>query len=79
MPRFYFNIVAGDDTREDIEGSEFSSLEHARTEAIEDARTLMSNAILLGQDISSRRLNICSEEGEVLLTVQFADAIKPMD
>ncbi|MBB3166499.1 hypothetical protein FHS25_007016 [Rhizobium laguerreae] len=38
----------------------------------------MSGAILLGQDISSRRLEICNEAGDVLLTVLFKDAIKPV-
>jgi hypothetical protein len=77
MPRYYFNIVTGDGIREDFEGSELPSLDHARIEAIEDARSLMSDAILLGQDISSRRLEIYNEAGDVLLTVAFADAIKP--
>jgi hypothetical protein len=77
MPRYYFNIVTRNSVREDFEGSELSSLEQARSEAIEDARALMSDAILLGQDISSRRLEICDEEGDVLLIVAFADAITP--
>ncbi|MGZ2384704.1 DUF6894 family protein [Rhizobium brockwellii] len=78
MPRYYFSIIAGDGIREDLEGTELPSLEDARLEAIEDARTLMSDAILLGQDISSRRLEICDEGGYVLLTVLFKDAIKPV-
>ncbi len=78
MPLFYFNIIAGDGIREDLEGTELPSLENARLEAIEDARTLMSDAILLGQDISSRRLEICNEAGDVLLTLPFKDAIKPV-
>lgn len=78
MPRYYFNIIAGDGVREDLEGSDLSSLDSARIEAIEDARALMSDAILLGQDISSRRLEICNETEDVLLTVAFADAIKPV-
>ncbi|TDW35789.1 hypothetical protein EV128_102334 [Rhizobium azibense] len=77
MPRYYFNIIAGDGVREDLEGSELPSLERARIEAVEDARNLMSAAMLLGQDISSRRLEICNEAGDVLLTVPFMDAIKP--
>ncbi|MBY3389507.1 DUF6894 family protein [Rhizobium laguerreae] len=78
MPRYYFNIIAGDGIREDLEGTELPSLEDARLEAIEDARALMSDAILLGQDISSRRLEICNEAGDVLLTVLFKNAIKPV-
>jgi hypothetical protein len=78
MPRYYFNIIAGDGIREDLEGTELPSLEDANAEAIEDARTLMSDAVLLGQDISSRRVEICNEAGDVLLTVSFKDAIKPV-
>ncbi|MBY3088368.1 hypothetical protein HFO63_27845 [Rhizobium laguerreae] len=78
MPRYYFNIIAGDGFRQDLEGTELPSLEDAKAEAIEDARALMSGAILLGQDISSRRLEICNEAGDVLLTVLFKDAIKPV-
>ncbi|WP_261322830.1 DUF6894 family protein [Rhizobium leguminosarum] len=78
MPRYYFNIIAGDGFRQDLEGTELPSLEDAKAEAIEDARALMSDAILLGQDISSRRLEICNEAGDVLLTVLFKDAIKPV-
>ncbi|MBY3266868.1 hypothetical protein HFO15_35515 [Rhizobium laguerreae] len=78
MPRYYFNIIAGDGFRQDFEGTELPSLEDAKAEAIEDARALMSDAILLGQDISSRRLEICNEAGDVLLTVLFKDAIKPV-
>lgn len=77
MPRYYFNIVAGDGIRRDLEGSELPSLEHARNEAVQDARTLMSNAVLLGEDISSRELAICDEAGDVLLIIPFTDAIKP--
>jgi hypothetical protein len=78
MPRYYFNIVTGDGIREDLEGSELLDLDHARVEAIKDARALMSDAILQGHDISSRRLEISNEAGDVLLTVAFADAIKPV-
>ena len=60
MPGFYVNVIAGDGIREDLGGTEIPSLE--------DARTLMSDAILLGRDISSRRLEICNEAGDVLLT-----------
>lgn len=77
MPRYYFNVVAGHGVREDLEGSDLPDLEHAWAEAIEDARSLMSDAVLRGEDISCRRLDICNEAGEVLLTVPFKDGIKP--
>lgn len=77
MPRYYFNIIGEDGVREDLEGSELPSVASARMDALEDARCLMSDAILLGQDISSRRLEFCNGTGDILLTVPFADAIKP--
>jgi hypothetical protein len=76
MPRFYFNVITADGKREDFEGSDLPSLDEARLEALKDARSLMSEAILLGDDISSRRMEICNEAGEILLTVSFLDAIK---
>jgi hypothetical protein len=63
--------------RRDFEGSDLADLEQARLEALDDARALMSDAIRLGQDISSRRVEICNEAGDILLKVPFADAIKP--
>jgi hypothetical protein len=77
MPRFYFNVIAQDGKRRDFEGSDLADLEQARLEALDDARALMSDAIRLGQDISSRRVEICNEAGDILLKVPFADAIKP--
>jgi hypothetical protein len=76
VSKFYFNVIAGDGTREDVEGTELPSLDHARDEALRDARALMSDAVLNGEDISSRRLEIFNEEGKLLLTVPFTDAIK---
>ena len=74
MPRFYFHIVTSSMTIPDPEGTELASLEAARVEAIQDARALMSAAILKGLDISSRRIEIHDENGLVLV-VPFSDAI----
>ena len=73
MPRYYFNVIAGDGAHKDLEGSDLLGLDQARAEAIEDARSLMSDAIIRGEDISSRRLEICDDDGEVLFTVPFKD------
>jgi len=77
MPRYFFNIVTKDGVREDLDGTDLPGLEQAREEAVKDARSLMSGAILVGQDISSRRMEICNEAGDVLLTLKFVDAFKP--
>ena len=75
MPRFFFNMI-GREKVHDLEGTELPSLAEARTEALEDARVLMSEAILEGFDISSHQIEICNEADEVLLVVPFSDAIK---
>jgi hypothetical protein len=79
MTRYYFNLVSPTTTVEDLEGTELSSLDAARREAIKDARQLMGAAILDGDDISNRRIEITNEAGEVLLVLPFTDAINPRD
>ncbi|MBB4481369.1 DUF6894 family protein [Rhizobium etli] len=76
MPRFYFNVISGAATVADLEGTELVSLEDARLEAVQDARALMSQAVLSGRDISGRKIHICDEEGAVLLVVPFIETIK---
>jgi hypothetical protein len=73
MPRYFFNLV-GSETVTDIEGSELASLDEARVEAIQDARAIMSEAILAGHDVSERRVEICDEAGTLLAVVRFEEA-----
>lgn len=77
MPRFYFSIVAGDQVIPDLDGTELAAIEDARAWAIADARGLMSDAILLGQDLSQRAMRISDEAGNIVLVVQFSEAISP--
>lgn len=74
MARFFFNLV-GSETVRDIEGTELKSLEAARSEAVEDARAIMSDAVLAGFDVSGRRIEIHDESGTLLLVVPFVDAL----
>lgn len=75
MPLFYFAIVTRSRRFEDQEGTDLPSLELARQEAIKDARLLMSAAMLDGRDISGRWIEIQNEQGELLLSVPFSEAI----
>jgi hypothetical protein len=77
LPRYYFHIVIMDRIIEDFEGTDLSDLEVARGEAIEDARVIMSQAILKGRDVSGRTMHIADGDGTVLLKVPFAAAISP--
>lgn len=73
MTRFFFNFV-GSETVSDTEGTELTSLDAARREALDDARAIMSDAILEGFDVSGRRVEIHDETGKLILIVPFADA-----
>ncbi|MBB3318179.1 MULTISPECIES: hypothetical protein [unclassified Rhizobium] len=75
MPRFYFNIVMSSGIQEDFEGTDLPTLDAARSEAIKDARSIMSNAILMGQDVSSRSVEIRDDAGDVVLSLPFRDTI----
>jgi hypothetical protein len=79
MPVFYFNVITGGKAIADLEGTDLPNLEAARSDAIADARELMSAAVLDGRDISQRQIEICGESGDILLVVRFTDAIKPAE
>jgi hypothetical protein len=79
MPQYFFNVVSASETVRDEEGSDLADLAAARDEAIKDARSLMSNAILEGRDISNRFIQISGEDGKVLLVVPFRMAIASCD
>lgn len=75
MTRFFFNVISGNSMLDDDEGSELVSLEHAIEEACKDARSLMSEAILQGRDISEGCIIIRDSKRELLKVVRFADAL----
>ena len=79
MPRFFFNISTRTTIIRDEEGTELADLDAARCEAINDARGMMSTAILEGRDISHRHIEICDAVGTVLLKVTFSEAYEPGD
>lgn len=77
MPRYFFHQVTQAELIYDLEGTELPDLEHARREAIRDARHLMAEAIRAGQDISSRSIQVCDEGGSILMTLPFSEAVTP--
>jgi hypothetical protein len=79
MPRYFFHHVTKAGPVRDFEGTDLPHLEHARAEAILDARSLMSDAIREGRDISSRSIQITDEQGNVLLVVPFVDTVTRED
>ena len=79
MPRYYFHVVRANTCIRDAEGTELHGLAEARAEAIQDARTLMSLAILEGVDISGRSIEICDEGGNIVLRLPFTEAVRRGD
>ncbi|MBZ9936933.1 hypothetical protein LB518_11555 [Mesorhizobium sp. BR1-1-16] len=76
MPRYFFHQVRRGGLIEDLEGSELPDIDVARGEAIDGAREMMmSDAIHAGIDISSRRFEITDEQGAVVLSLSFTEAI----
>lgn len=79
MPRFYFNVIKCSTTISDREGTELPDLESAEAEAKLDALEIMSDAVLKGRDVSARSIEICNEEGKVLVIVPFASAFSHVE
>jgi hypothetical protein len=79
MAMYFFNVIAGSVTISDEEGTDLPSIDAAMEEAAKDARALMSDAVLLGRDISRRSISICNEQGEVLAIVPFHSTLMPFD
>lgn len=79
MPRYFFHQITKAGPVRDPDGTVLPDLDHALREAILDARSLMSEAIRQGRDISERSMQITDEEGSVLLLLRFADTLTRED
>jgi hypothetical protein len=78
MPRFYLHIRKGDALAEDPEGDEFASMEAARDEAIAAAREIMSEQMQRGElPEPNSCLEIADQDGRLVLTVSFDEALAP--
>lgn len=73
MPRYFFHQTTQAGLVQDYDGTVLPNLDHARKEAILDARSLMADAIRQGRDISGRSMQITDEEGKVVLRLPFSD------
>jgi hypothetical protein len=73
MPIFYLNVFNDVDAF-DEEGIDRSSLEDARSEAIEGARDLIANQVRAGKPVyRSHRIQITDEAGKLLHIVLLGD------
>ena len=74
LPRYFFHIVDGRTVR-DEEGQDFPGLEEARAEAIGGARSIKREAHWEGRLPLNERIEVADENGTVLFTVPFREAI----
>lgn len=75
MPKYFFHHITNAGLVHDHEGTVLPDLDHARSEAVLDARSLMGDAIRQGRDISTRSMQITDEDGNTLLVLPFADTV----
>ncbi|WP_337181012.1 hypothetical protein [Shinella sp.] len=76
MPRYFFHIRSSDRFETDPEGAEFETLDKAIEDARMAAREIMSEKVLLGEELDGQRFEITTEDGVVAATVLFRSALR---
>ena len=76
MKRLFFHLHECGTVFVDEEGAELESLADARLRALADARSIMSSEVAAGRLCLSCHIRVEDEQGKVLLTVRFADAVE---
>jgi|ERR1700709_1084510 hypothetical protein len=79
MPRYFFNIRTKHALIPDLEGGEFPDVAAALTEAGEDARHMMAELVRNGGEIDGRKFDITDEQGTIVASLAFRDAVKSSD
>lgn len=76
MPLFFLNLRDGDERIEDRLGSEFASLDAARSEAKRSAREMMAESLRENRVLDHQEIDICDANGKLIETVRFRDVLK---
>jgi hypothetical protein len=77
MGRYYFNVRSSDELLEDDEGQSFPSVDEALAYAIRAAREIMSGRVAAGKQPNHRTFEIMDEDGRLVLSFPFLDALGP--
>src|SRR5215212_8733066 len=75
MPRFYLDILNGNQVLEDPDGQAFADLDAAMSEAVASARDLVAHGILRNEDLSGRSMLIRDDAGETVASVPFRSTL----
>ncbi|PZQ59968.1 MAG: hypothetical protein DI570_15220 [Phenylobacterium zucineum] len=76
MPKYHLNLFNGGGPVPDEAGQVLQDIDAARAQAIEGIRSILSAEIILGVVDLRGRIEIADETGDVLMTVDFTDAVQ---
>ena len=71
VPRFYLDVLDGDQVLQDLEGIDFADRDTALAEAVRGARDLVASGIRQNEDVSGQTFIIRNNHGETVATVPF--------
>jgi hypothetical protein len=71
VPRFYLDVLDGDQVIEDPDGMDFADLDMAIAEAVAGARDLVAHGIMQNEDVSGQSFLMRDGQGETVATVPF--------
>jgi hypothetical protein len=74
--RYHFDLHNGTGFVEDEEGRELADLEAARAEGLKGIRSIVSEDVQRGILDLDGRLEVRDEDGTLILTIPFAEAVK---
>src|SRR5215203_3662327 len=75
VPRFYLDVLDGDQVLPDLEGIDFADLDTAVAEAVQGARDLVASGIGQNEDVSGQSFLIRDGHGETVATVPFRETL----
>src|SRR3954449_1824318 len=75
VPRFYLDVLDGDQVLQDLEGIDFADRDTALAEAVRGARDLVASGIRQNEDVSGQSFVIRDGTGPVVATVPFRETL----
>lgn len=75
MPLYFFHIHNSIGFVEDEEGRELPDLDTARAEGLKGVRSILAEDVSKGHLDLDGRLDIADEQGRLVLTISFAEAV----
>jgi hypothetical protein len=66
MPRFFFDVICGEERIDDVEGQDLPDLESARSAGIRVVEETLTHKLLLNEPVLDPILEICDAGGNVI-------------